>query len=79
MLAATLGASLVGNMREGRGMKSKVPERETKISGLGVILAGEGRLELMKEQLKHVRIFNSTSFLILKYKTNLNLMVFIKI
>ena len=42
MLAATLGASLVENMLEGRGMKSKVPERETKISGLGVILAGEG-------------------------------------
>ena len=42
LLAATLGASLVGNMLEGRGMKSKIPERETKIPGLGVILAGEG-------------------------------------
>ena len=42
MLAATLGASLVANMLEGRGMKSKVPEGETKIPGLRVILAGEG-------------------------------------
>ena len=41
MLTATLGASLVGNILDGRGMKSKVPERETKIPGLGVILAGE--------------------------------------
>ena len=41
MLAATLGANLVGSMLEGRGMKSEIPERETKMPGLGVILAGE--------------------------------------
>ena len=41
MLAATLGASLVGGMLEGRGMKSEIAERETKITGLGVILADE--------------------------------------
>ena len=42
MLADTLGASLVGGMLEGRGMKSEIAEREIKIPGLGVILAGEG-------------------------------------
>ena len=41
MLAARLGANLVGSMLEGRGMKSEIPERETKIPALGVILAGE--------------------------------------
>ena len=44
MLAATLGVSLEGNMLGGRGMKSKIPERETKIPGVGVILAGEGTI-----------------------------------
>ena len=42
MLAATLGASLVGNMLEGGGMKSKIPESKTKILGVGVSLEGEG-------------------------------------
>ena len=42
MLAATLGASLFGNMVAGRGMKSKIPEREATIPGPGVTRAGEG-------------------------------------
>ena len=44
MLAATLGASLFGNMVAGRGMKSKMPEREATIPGPGVIRAGEGSI-----------------------------------
>ena len=44
MLAATLGASLFGNTVAGRGMKSKIPEREATIPGPGVIRAGEGSI-----------------------------------
>ena len=42
MLAATLGASLLGNMVAGRRIKSKIPEHEETRPELGVIPAAEG-------------------------------------
>ena len=41
MLAATSGASFLGNMLAGRGNKSKRQEDEVAIPGIGVIRAGE--------------------------------------
>ena len=52
MLTATLGASLLGNMLTGRGMKSKIPKREATIPGLGVIRAGEGMTSAGKETIR---------------------------
>ena len=52
MLAATLGASLLGNMLTGRGMKSKIPKREATIPGLGVIKAGGGTTNAGKETIR---------------------------
>ena len=44
MLAATLGASLLGNMLTGRGMKSKIPECKAALPGLEVVPASEGTI-----------------------------------
>ena len=49
MLAATLGASLLGNMLAGREIKSKIPEREATIPGVGHIRAGEAMIRVVEE------------------------------
>ena len=41
MLAATLGANLLGNMLAGRRMKPKIRERRATTPGLGIIQASE--------------------------------------
>ena len=44
MVATTLSDSLLGNMLAGRGMKSKISEREAIMPGLDVIWEGEGTI-----------------------------------
>ena len=81
MLEATLGASLLRNILPGRGMKSKMPEYESTISGLGVIREGEGTIRTGEETTTASQSFYCHIILelVLKYKNiikmNLNIMM----
>ena len=81
MLEATLGASLLRNILPGRGMKSKMPEHESAISGLGVIREGEGTIRTGEETTTASQSFYCHIILelVLKYKNiikmNLNIMM----
>ena len=55
MLFGTLGASLLGNLLTGKGVK------QSKIPGRGVIRAGESTIRPGKVLLKQVRTFNTAS------------------
>ena len=48
MLFSKLGASLLGNLLAGKGVKAKIP-------GRAVIRAGKGTIEQMKEQWEQVK------------------------
>ena len=44
MLLGTLGASLLGNLFTGKGVKAKIPGRRVIRPGEGTIRAGEGTI-----------------------------------
>ena len=52
MIAANLGASLLRNLLASKGIKSKIPDREATITGLGVTGTGEVTIAMVKEQLE---------------------------
>ena len=49
MIAANLGASLLRNLLASKGIKSKIPDREATIPGLGVTGTGEVTIAMVKE------------------------------
>ena len=48
MIAANVGANLVRNLLASKGIKSKIPEREATIPGLGVTRTGDVTIAMVK-------------------------------